>query len=192
MCTDTRRVFTYRQAGISLIETMIFIVVMGVGITGLLGVMNHTIKHSADPMLQKQAQAIAESLLEEIMLQPFTDCDPAAYNFNTGVCSQIETMGPETISGTLQTRYNANASFNNVNDYNGFAMASGIHSITDGTTVISGLGSYLAAVRISDASTELPSVAAGNALRITVQVIAPTGGTVTLDGYRLKYAPIPQ
>ncbi len=56
----------YRQKGISLIELIMFIVIVSVGIAGILSVMNVTTKASADPLLRKQALAIAESLLEEI------------------------------------------------------------------------------------------------------------------------------
>jgi MSHA pilin protein MshD len=38
-------------------------------------VMNYTVQHSADPMLQRQALAIAESYLEEVLLQSFNDPD---------------------------------------------------------------------------------------------------------------------
>ncbi len=66
----------YRQKGISLIELIMFIVIVSVGIAGILSVMNVTTQASADPLIRKQALAIAESLLEEITLQPFTYCDP--------------------------------------------------------------------------------------------------------------------
>ena len=62
-----------RQAGLSLIELVMFIVIVGVAVAGVLSVMNVTTRHSADPMIRKQAQAIAESLLEEIELQGLAD-----------------------------------------------------------------------------------------------------------------------
>jgi MSHA pilin protein MshD len=75
-----------RHAGISLIELIIFIVIISVALTGILLVMNQTTAHSADPLLHKQAIAAAESLLEEVQLQDFVDqndgittvCPPAS------------------------------------------------------------------------------------------------------------------
>lgn len=58
-----------RQAGITLIELVLYIVIVSVGIAGILSVMNVTTQHSADPMVRKQALAAAESLLEEILLK---------------------------------------------------------------------------------------------------------------------------
>lgn len=61
------------QRGFSLIELIIFIVVVGVGIAGILSVMNVSVKSSADPMLRKQALALAESILEEVMLKDYAN-----------------------------------------------------------------------------------------------------------------------
>ena len=64
-----------RQAGISLVELILFIVIVSVGLAGILSVMNLTTRHSADPMVRKQALAAAESLMEEIALKNFSDPD---------------------------------------------------------------------------------------------------------------------
>jgi MSHA pilin protein MshD len=71
----TRSVVRLRQRGFTLIELIIFIVVVGVGMAGILQVMNTVVKSSADPMVRKQSLAIAESVLEEIMLQNYNDPD---------------------------------------------------------------------------------------------------------------------
>ena len=62
-----------QQRGFTLIELIIFIVVISVGIAGILSVMNTVVKSSADPMVRKQTIAIAESLLEEILLKEYAN-----------------------------------------------------------------------------------------------------------------------
>jgi len=62
-----------RQRGFTLIELIIFIVVVSAGLAGILSVMNATVASSADPMVRKQTVAIAESLLEEILLKEYTN-----------------------------------------------------------------------------------------------------------------------
>jgi len=64
-----------RQRGFTLIELIIFIVVIGVGLAGILLVMDTTVKSSADPMVRKQAMALADSILEEIVLKAYADPD---------------------------------------------------------------------------------------------------------------------
>lgn len=172
-----------RQSGISLIELVMFIVIVGVGVAGILPVMNVTTQHSADPMLRKQAQAIAEALLEEIELQPFTWCDPedaaAASATGPGQCTTAEAIGAEA----GETRY-AEPYYDNVNDYHGFTMT----PIVDiGNSPVSGLDAYTAGVNITQAGTTF-SLPAEDVLQIDVRV--QSGDTdITLTGYRFRYAP---
>ncbi|TNC96192.1 MAG: hypothetical protein FD121_1202 [Gallionellaceae bacterium] len=186
------------QRGISLIELIIFIVIISVALTGILLVMNTVTRHSADPLIHKQALAIAESLLEEVELMPFSYCDPddasavvatSAVVGGTGCDATVEAMGAETIGGVTEDRYGTaspsdNASFDNVNDYNGFNMGAGsVVDITGGAAV----GGYSTSIAIVE--TALGTVPAGESLRITVTVTGPDNVPIVLDGYRTRYAP---
>ncbi|MDP2371297.1 type IV pilus modification PilV family protein [Rhodoferax sp.] len=71
MCTSRARSW---QSGFSLVELILFIVVVSVGIVGILKVMDVSVKSSADPMVRKQAMALAESVLEEVLIKAY--CDP--------------------------------------------------------------------------------------------------------------------
>ncbi|MDR7306969.1 prepilin-type N-terminal cleavage/methylation domain-containing protein [Rhodoferax saidenbachensis] len=61
--------------GFTLIELIVFIVVVGVGLTGILSVMNTVVKSSADPVVRKQVIALADSTMEEVMQKAYTDPD---------------------------------------------------------------------------------------------------------------------
>ena len=186
------RKFTRNQTGVSLIELVMFIVIVSVGIVGILSVMNITTQASADPMLRKQTLSIAESLLEEIQLQPFTFCDPDDANVTTatgafigvgGCATTLEGMGPEG-----ETRY-AVPLLDNVNDYHNFNLPAppGIRDITGAN--IAGLAGYSAAVTV--APTALDTIPTADSLLITVTVTPPSGAAdnVVLSGYRTRYAP---
>ena len=56
-----------RQKGLTLVELIAFIVIVSIGLTGILAVMNQTVRSSADPMARKQALSFAEAVLEEVM-----------------------------------------------------------------------------------------------------------------------------
>jgi MSHA pilin protein MshD len=191
---DTRRPVERRSRGLSLVEQIMFILIVGAAVAGVIGVIDVTTRSSADPMLRKQALAIAEAMMEEVRLQPFTYCDPddpAAATASTGGCPVLaESMGPEP----GETRYSSTLPFDNVNDYHGFdsntAVPPGIRSI-DGTA-IAGLDGYR--VTVSVAGQTLGGVgndALGNpqSLLITVTVTGPGNTTVTLNSYRTRYAP---
>lgn len=167
-----------------------FIVIVGIAAGGILMVFANTTRASADPLIRKQALAIAESLLEEIRLMPFTFCDPDDANASTatgafvgvnGCATTVEAMGPEA----GETRYAALTPFDNVNDYNGFALAGGILDVTGAT--VAGLGAYSAAVAVAPFA--FGGVAAAEAQQITVTVTGPGNVSVVLDGIRTRHAP---
>jgi MSHA pilin protein MshD len=180
-----------RQAGLSLIEMVVFIVVVGIALATLVLLFFQLTLSSPDPLIRKQALAIATTILEEVQLQAFTFCDPDDSNVYTATvaagCATPEGIGAE--GG--ETRY-ATPRFDNVSDYHGFTMAAGtVRTIAD-PTPIPGLATYSVGVTIDAiAASELsPAIPVGEALRITVTAThVPTSTAVTLQGYRLRYAP---
>lgn len=187
MCTH------HNQRGISLVELIMFIVIVSVALAGILLVMNRVTGHSADTLQRKQALAVAESLLEEVELMPFTYCDPNDPSGNagdpvltTGTASCTAGWSQDVIAGPtpFTTRYAATP-FNNVADYSTFNMTP-ILDITGAATVP---GNYAANVAITRAGAAFLGAANDAALRITVTVTAPDGTQVVLDGYRTRYAP---
>ena len=60
------------QRGVTLIELVISIVIISIGVAGILKVMELTTRHSADPMIQHQAVAVAEAYLEEILTKSYS------------------------------------------------------------------------------------------------------------------------
>lgn len=171
-----------KQGGVSLVELVMFIIIVSVAVVGILSVMNVTTRASADPARRKQAIAVAESLLEEVELQAFTFCDPHDPNADLATspasCSIVQGLAPNG-----ETRY-GEPRFDNVGDYNQFQMT-GIRDIFNNP--IAGLESYNANITVSQdgARFNVPNDAA---LRIDVTVNSgPT--SVTLSGYRFRYAP---
>lgn len=167
-----------RQRGLTLVELIVFIVIVGVALAGVLTVLNHATRHSADPLIRKQALTIAEALLEEVMLQPFTWCDPDDPNAATATgyagCTTAENnLAPEAgeARGTVTP-------FDNVNDYNGLTT----------TTNIAGGGAATFAANVVVAQGSLNGIAADASLLITVSVTAG-GETIQLQGYRSRYSP---
>ena len=184
-----------RARGVTLMELIVFIVIVGVAMAGIFGAFNTMTAASADPQVRKQLVAIAESLMEEVQLMPFTYCDPddpaaptATSPAGCGTQEGIGAEGGETRGGDPQ--------FDNVSDYDGFTMNSGIQDISGNT--ITGLGAYSASVSVAavdlgpgsdmEGGDAISSVS-GAALRITVTVTGPGGASVTLEGYRTRYAP---
>jgi MSHA pilin protein MshD len=185
--TVARKAAARRSArGLSLIELLIFVVVVSAALAGTLRVFMQSTAASADPVLRRQALAIAESLLEEVALMPFTFCDGDDANVATatstaGCASGADAIGPEAGEGRFAT-----PQFDHVNDYHGYSM-NGIVDITN--TAVAGLAGYNASVNVAAAALGSIAAASGDALRITVTVTGPGGTRITLDGYRSRHAP---
>lgn len=142
------------QKGFTLVELIIFIVVVSVGMAGILLVMNRVVVSSADPMIQKQSLAIAESLLEEILLKEYAN-------------------PPDGYEGE------ARAQFDDIGDYADYGTHAGI--VDASGAPVPGLSGYNISPPVSVVSTaDLPGV---TAKKISVSTTGP-GGTVTLSGYR--------
>ena len=189
MCTRDRR---RRQRGATLVELVVFIAVVGASVAGVLMAIDRASRASADPLVTKQALTIAEALMDEVQLMPFTICDPDDPAGLTAIivtdCLVLaETMGPEP----GETRYHASTPFDNVNDYHGYNTAtevpSGIKDITN--TPITALSAYNAQVSVVAAALGGITQASGDALQITVTVTGPFNTSVSLQGFRTRYAP---
>jgi MSHA pilin protein MshD len=157
-----------RQNGTTLIELIVFIVIVSVALVGVLSVFNVTVRSSADPLQSKQALAIAEGMLEEVLLKSY--CDPDT--MNTSITPP--TCGANVVEGS-PTR----ALFDDVDDYDGFTLA-------NASTVT---GSYTATGYRVDVSVPTATVTVNGqqAKEIRVTVTPPSGSAIVLYGYRTNY-----
>jgi MSHA pilin protein MshD len=184
-----------RSLGLSLIELIFFIVILAIGFSATFLLYTQATRGSVDPVVRKQVLAIATSVLEEIELRGFTYCDPDDANVYTassatvgpnGCAATVETIGPEA-GETSRTK------FDNVNDYDGFQMLTGIQDITG--TSVPGLSGYqltnvtITNVTVTSTGASLALAEASDALLISVTVTGPADVSITLHGYRFRYAP---
>jgi len=187
-----------RQRGLSLIELVMFIAIVGISLSFVLVAYNQSIKSSADPMVRKQAVAVAESLLHEVLMQPFTWCDPqdaandgatppSAGVACTGGSGNSQDKGGGALGPLPATEARASASdpFDNVADYNGLSIGPGITAV-DGTPVAA-LTDYAASVTVQRDGASF-GLAADAVLRVDV-LVTGRGQSITLTGWRFRHSP---
>ena len=146
-----------RQAGTTLIELVIAIVIISIAISAVLMVMSMTVGYSADPMIRYQAVAIAEAYLEEISLKAFAD--PGG--------------GDGEASRDL---------YDDVDDYHGLVNV-GARNQFD--AALPGLGDYTVSVTVTQSA--LPSIAASDNYLINVTVTHAANINFTLSAYRPNF-----
>ena len=155
-----------RQRGVTLVELVIAIVIVGIAAAALYSAMASITARSADPMLRQQSLAIAEAYLEEISLQAF----------------------PARASCPVSNDGNERGSFDDVCDYNGLTYGGAI-PLAPRTALssdpVAGLEAYKVVVQVS--ANVLHDISASDALRIRVMVTDPVGQTLELASYRTRY-----
>ncbi|MCB1845627.1 MAG: type II secretion system protein [Halioglobus sp.] len=147
-----------RQQGVTLVELLVSIVIVGIAAGTIIGLLASTTGSSADPMLRHQASAIAEAYLEEIMLRSFAD--------------------PDGVDGE-----GSRAAFDDVDDYDGL-LDVGARDQFDGP--VAGLSAYTVSVSVSPSSA-LTAVPSADALRVDVLVSHGADINLILSGYRSRY-----
>lgn len=151
---STRR----HQAGVTLVELLVSIVIVSIAASAVLGVISMTTAGSADPMIRHQASAIAEAYLEEILLRPFDD--------------------PDGVDGEA-----ARADFDDLDDYDGLADSGARDQFGN---PIAALAAYDVSVSVT-ASAALPGVPAADAFRVDVVVSRGADLSYLLSGYRTRF-----
>jgi len=173
--------------GLTLIELLVFIVIVGIAATAMLAVMGNLTRQSASLLPEQQARAVAAGLLDEILAQPYTFCDPDAPNAATATVATVAACGGPTEDSLApepgETRGGATP-FDNVNDYNGYV---GTVSFPDNSGV-AGLPGYTVRVQVQSAGA-IGAVPGGETRRVTVTVNGPTGELARQEGVRIRHAP---
>jgi MSHA pilin protein MshD len=146
-----------RQAGTTLIELVISIVIVSIAVSAVLMVFSMNVGYSADPMIRYQAVAIAEAYLEEISLKAFAD--PGG--------------GDGEASRDL---------YDDVDDYHGLVNV-GARNQFD--AALPGLSDYTVSVTVTQSA--LPSIAAIDNYLINVTVTHAANINFTLSAYRPNF-----
>lgn len=158
--------------GFTLVEMIIAIVIIGVGLAGVLTAFNTTVKSSADPLLHKQMLAVAEEMMEEVLLKPFAP-QPGASAAGATTCGTAAAV---------------RAAFDDVSDYHTYETTDGTCDI-DGVAV-AGLAGYSVKVTVvanAAVATDLVGLPIGAVKKVTV-VVTRGGETLSLVGWRADYA----
>ena len=166
-----------RTAGFTLIEMVLAIVIISIGLAGVLLAFDTAVKSSADPLIHKQMLAVAEEMMEEILLKPFAS--PSAGFDQTNLAWPVN-------CGTVAAVREA---FDDVSDYGNY-QTKGICNIKG--EPVDGLAGYRLLVTV-DPAASLGNAATGGALsggKVKKVTVTVTNGTesFTLYGWRTWYA----
>lgn len=152
-----------RRAGFSLVEMVVAIAVISIALAGTLLVVDSTTRRSAHPMLERQAIAIGESYLEEILQKNYVDPHDGL------ICP-----APEA----------ARSLYDNLCDYDGLSEIGARDQIGN---AIAGLENYQINISVDQAASLGGLSGASEVLRVDATIRDPLGNPVRLSGYRTNF-----
>jgi MSHA pilin protein MshD len=147
---------------VTLVELVLSITIISIALVGVLLVMGQTTRHSADPMIEHQAVAIAEAYLEEILVKSYADPD------DSSICGTAE--GSRSL-------------YDDVCDYNGLSDSGAADQFG---VAVSGLENYTVAVSIDTSATLNDLSGSAQVLRADVHVTHSANVDITISGYRTR------
>jgi MSHA pilin protein MshD len=151
------------NTGITLIELVVFIVIVSVALGALVSALGYYIRNSVDPVVQIRALECAQAKLDEIVARKFDENSPTS---GIPACGSAE-IGAVPCAGIV-----ADAAYDDVGDFDGEVD----NSKSNCTTTVS----------VVNAGTDL-GVANDQVRRITVTAVSPIGGNAMLTTYRANF-----
>jgi MSHA pilin protein MshD len=146
-----------QQKGVSLLELLFFIVVVGIASSVLIKAYNYSLTHTVDPIIQVRALEAAQSKLDEILALKYAENTP------TGGIPACGSTGVAACINTTDANMNDVDDFNGVSDtpYTGYTRTVAVTTVTVNT--------------------------ANDQKLITVTVAAPLNFSVIISAYRANF-----
>jgi len=148
------------RVGFTLIEMIVFIVVISVALGTFIKVIAAATANSVDPVFKVTALQKAQSQLDAVLARKFDESTPVG---GIPAC--------DTLLGVPCSGITSDADFDDVGDFNGFSQTSGAYTTT---------------VSVSNAGSQL-GISNNAARLITVNVTLPSGDSITLSAYKVNF-----
>jgi len=200
-----------KTTGVTLIEMVIFIVIVGIAVTAVMSVFISVGRSGADPMVRIRGIELGQAVLEEIMLKAYDNSTPAG-----GGCVQFSSAsrcsgGPSATAQSAAAFGNDSESrdtFNDVDDYHDIAYCGANVTAADsacssacqpllndaGNDISADYEGFAVCIRVSFAGSEVNntspadvSVLDNDAKRIDVIVTDHLNSRYLLSAYRLNF-----
>lgn len=150
-----------KQAGVTLIEVIVFIVVVNLAFVAVMQIYSQAVVSSVDPIVRVRAIELARATLDEVQARRFDENTPV------GGIPACGTPSGETCLGITP-----DAAYDDVGDFNGY---------TDNS-----LAAFPVSVSVVEAGNDL-GLAEAMARKIIVTVGMPDGNSVSLAAYKVNY-----
>lgn len=156
-----------RYSGVTLLELIVFMVVISVALGAMLSAYQYSVSQSVTPAVRQQMMELAQSRLDDVMARRFDENTPIG-----GVPACDGSVGAPSCSATLGSD-GVEAVADDVDDY---------HNVT-----ITPLSGYSVTTTVVEAGTAIGLSANDRAKRVQVSVSGPNGLDFSLSAYRANF-----
>lgn len=170
-----------RQAGVSLIELIVTMVIMAIVLTGIAVVFFAVVKKTPEPVINTRAAELGQTYLDEILTKRYDEHTgqggiPRCNSTDPGSKPCSTTLGPDP----GETR----ATYDDVDDYNGLdeSPPRGAQG-----AILPGYAGYRVRISVVYAGTGLGLANNQGAKLITVTLTSPLGTRMVFSAYRVNY-----
>lgn len=149
------------HGGFTLIEAVVFMVVVSIALSTVLLSFNHSVVNSVDPAVQLKALEHAQAHLDAVIARRFDENSPTG-----GIPACDSDKGQPCLGISPEPHYD------DVGDFDGFTDTIDTH--------------FSVAISVQNAGADL-GLADSQARLITVNVTAPNGKTYSLSSYKVNF-----
>ncbi len=177
-----------RQLGFTMIETVMFIVVIGIALSVVVMQFRQSIGHSHEPYVRQRGIALMNAYMDEIVRKRWNECTPVGGGWIDTVASicpdgsSIPGIGPD---GENRSQ------FDDIDDYHGVSDSPPQFpdqtDPVDGQSPMPGYDGFSVSVSVSQPGSAWNGVPAIDVRHITVTVTTPAAETFSIHAYRLNF-----
>lgn len=171
------------QRGFTLIELVMFIIIVGIALAAIGLQIQTSVQSSADPLLREKGIALANFYMDEILRKKWNENTPTG-----GGC--VQAGGIACAGGAAATAIGAEAgetraNYDDIDDYNDLPVAAAPSDQTG--AALADFDGFTVTVEVNGGVTLHGSVSVADTREIIVTVTTPLADTLSLRAYRVNF-----
>lgn len=174
---------SYNSRGFTLIETVMFIIIVGIAIAAIGQQFAVNVGHSHEPYLRQRALAVANAYMDEILRKRWNSATPAGGGCVLTGSGNCTTPGAPPAVG-IGTDAQLRPDYDDVDDYDGINAEAPTDS--DGTPMPN-YENFNVTVSVTQPAANWNGINNQDVRKIEVTVTTPDNQPIALTAYRINY-----